>query len=412
MRVLLINNFHYLRGGSERCYFDTAKILAEKGHETAFFSMKHPQNKFSRWSKYFIDYSDYSDKNLGWGEKIKSIAKILYNFQAKKNLEKLILKFRPEVAHLHNIYHYLSPSVIHTLKKYNIPIVVTLHDYKLISPNRELYLRGEIWEKSKPAKYYKCFFDKCAKDSYLKSLVCVLEAYLHKFLKIYERVDIFVSPSQFLIDKFKDYGFKKEIIKIPNPIVNQPDILSGQAGEYILYFGRLSQEKGIADLIEAYARVKTDCKLYIVGEGPERKNLEDLTKNKDLVNEIIFKGYKSGPNLWQLVNKAKFIVFPSRWYENSPYSVIEAMGLKKIVICANLGGTGELIKNRITGFLYKVGNIEELANIMKDLVENSSKYGKIGRNAEKLIKMRNNKYSYYNSLIKIYLRLLNLKKEQ
>jgi len=407
MRILLINNFHYLRGGSERCYFDTAKILADQGHETAFFSMKHPLNKSSRWSKYFIDYIDYNDKNLNLGQKIKSITKILYNFQAKKNLEKLILKFRPEVAHLHNIYHYLSPSIIHTLKKYNIPIVITLHDYKLISPNRKLYLNGKIWEKSEPDKYYKCFFDKCVKDSYLKSLVCTIEAYLHKFLKIYEKTDIFISPSQFLIDKFKDYDFNKKIIKIPNPIINQPNVLAGQTGKYILYFGRLSQEKGVEDLIKAYTQLETDYKLYIVGEGSQRKNLEDLVKNKDLINKIIFKGYKSGQDLWRLVNEAKFIIFPSRWYENAPYSIIEAMGLTKIVVCANLGGTKELIKNGVNGFLYKVGDIEKLANIMKDLLVNSTKYRKIGENARELIKMKNNKYSYYDSLIKIYSRLLN-----
>ncbi|PIT94777.1 glycosyltransferase family 1 protein, partial [Candidatus Falkowbacteria bacterium CG10_big_fil_rev_8_21_14_0_10_38_22] len=179
MRVLLINKYHYLRGGAERSYFDTAELLASHGHEVAFFSMKHPENLPTEWSKYFIDQIDYQNETNLF-KKITAVINIFYNFRARKNLEELINEFKPDVAHLHNIYHQLSPSIISVLKKHNIPVIMTLHDYKLICPNYNLYASGQIWEKSKPDKFYQAFLSKAVKNSYLKSFICAVEAYSHK----------------------------------------------------------------------------------------------------------------------------------------------------------------------------------------------------------------------------------------
>lgn len=412
MRVLLINKFHYLRGGAERCYFDTAKILSDHGHDLAFFSMAHPENKLSRWSRYFICEVDYENgKTSLWG-KISSASKIIYNFQAQKNLEKSIKEFKPEVVHLHNIYHQLSPAIIKTLDKHKIPIVMTLHDYKLICPNYNLLVRGKIWEKSKPDKYYKCFLDRCVKDSYLKSLVCAIEAYLHKWLKIYDKIDIFISPSQFLINKFREFGFKKKIVYLPNPL--SLDI--GAAGykndlleeKYILYFGRLSEEKGVDDLIEAYSRLITNYKLVIVGQGSGKEQLLKTVKNKNLKSKVIFVGRKQGNDLWNLVRGAEFAVMPSRWYENAPYNVIEAMALTKIVVCAKIGGLLEIVDDGKNGFLFKAGSVADLVKTMNYLINLDGKVKrKIGEQAAASIKQKNNKEIYYKNLIKIYEKVIS-----
>jgi len=408
MKVLLINKYHYLKGGVERSYFDTAKILADHGHKLAFFSTKHPKNRPSRWSKYFVDGIDYDDE-ISLGQKIKAVANILYNFQANKNLEKLILEFKPDIAHLHGIYHQLSPSIINVLKKHDIPVVMTLHDYKLICPNYNLFVRGKIWERSRKHKYYMAFFDKAVKDSYLKSLVCALEAYLHKLLGLYEKIDLFISPSQFLIDKFKEFGFKKKIVLLRPALIIEDKYTEKAAAtekeKYILYFGRLSQEKGVDELINSYALLKTDCRLKIAGAGSEMASLKKLALDKGLADKIIFCGHKDGAELIDLIKSAEFIVMASRWQENCPYSVLEAKYFGKTVIVPRLGGLPEIIDNK-TDYLYESGDIKSLAEIMLGLLTNSEKSANLKRLSDKMNMEQYNPEIHYKFLIYIYQMLL------
>jgi len=148
MKILIVNSFNFLKGGSDRAALDMLKILEDHGHEVAYFSTIHPDNYPSKWSKYFVKYYDLNSSH-GWMSKIKIVLRIWYNFEARKKIRALIRDFKPDIAHLHNIYHHLSPSVISELKKHKIPVVKTLHDYKLISPNYYLFLDGKIWEKTK-----------------------------------------------------------------------------------------------------------------------------------------------------------------------------------------------------------------------------------------------------------------------
>ena len=407
MRVLLINKFHYLKGGAERTYFDTARILADHGHDLAFFSMRHELNRSSRWARYFIAGVDYNQP-MGAIKKIKAAFNIFYNWEARRNLERLIKDFKPDVAHFHNIYHQLSFSIITALQKNNIPMVMTLHDHKLVCPNYNLFTRGRIWEKSQPDKYYRCFLDKCVKDSYVKSLVCTLEAYWHKFIKIYDQIDVFIAPSRHLIKKFSEFNFAREIKYIPNPLMNIAKAKDNckHADKYILYFGRLSEEKGVGDLVAAYGKIKTGHKLYIVGDGPERSNLEFRIENLELTEKVSLFGHKSGDDLWDLVKNAAVIVMPSRCYENAPYSVLEAMSLGQVVIAPRLGGLPDMIKDGETGYLYKAGDSNDLAMVIKKVINNPQDINKkIGQQASKVVKERHGREIYYQSLMKIYQRI-------
>ncbi len=401
-KVLLVNKYHYLRGGAERAYFDTANILAEHGHDLAYFSMKHRENKNSRWSKYFVENVDYNDEKISFLKKLKAILDIWYNFSANRNLKKLIKKFRPDVAHLHNIYHQISPSIINVLKKKKIPIVYTLHDYKLISPNYSLMLNGGIWEETKERKYYKCFFAKCVKDSYLKSLVSVIEAYLHKLLGLYRKVDAYISPSNFLIEKFREFGFKNEINYLPNLLPFESKQAESQK-DYFLYYGRLSREKGILDLISAYEKSGIANKLYIVGDGPDRERIENIVKEKKLEKRIFVLGYLEGEALEKIINEALAVVVPSRWYENAPYTVIEAMNAGKIVIASRIGGLSEMIREGETGFLFNFADIEDLSSkLVKVSNLDDSQRKIITKTAQRYVSLVNSKENYYKGLIALY----------
>jgi glycosyltransferase involved in cell wall biosynthesis len=276
---------------------------------------------------------------------------------------------------------------------------MTLHDYQLISPNYNLFANGKIWEASKPDKYWRCVADRCVKNSYIKSLVCALEAYWYGFLKIYEKIDLFISPSKFLINKFKEFGFKKEIVYLPNPLFAGKEKLSNKTDEsYILYYGRLSAEKGIGDLLSAYSKLDIKIKLKIAGDGPLRKDLEEKIKEENIIGAE-FLGHLDEEELQKAIIRAELIVAPSRWYENAPYSVLESLALGKIVLASDLGGLPELIKDGRNGFLFPAGKVEDLLVKMKYIINHPELKEKIAPIAVASVSVNSPK-EYYENLIK------------
>lgn len=405
MKILIINKFHYLRGGSERAVFDLAKLLEDNGHEVINFSMQDEKNIASKYDKYFIKHVNLEKFNL------INVIKFFYNYQAVGNLKKLIKDKKPDVAHLHNIAHQFSPAIIKVLKNNNIPVVQTLHDYKLICPNSKLYSRNEICERCLGGKYYKCFLRKCMHGSRLKSLLGMLEAYLNnKILKYYEQVDLFIAPSIFLKSKYEEFGIKNKIVYLANPLTQKIDKknIFETTEKYILYFGRLTPEKGIDILIKAYANLHTEFKLYILGDGPMKKDLEFLTKNLGIADRVNFISYKSGQELQKIKRRAEFIVVPSLWYENAPYSVIEAMAMGKTVIASELGGLKEMIRHGVDGFLYKADDITELTKIMEYVISHPELKNTIGSQAIKSVSLKNDPQKYYTRLFDAY-KLANIK---
>ena len=406
MKILLINTFHYRRSGAETAYFDMAKTLEAHGHEVAFFAMQDKKNEPTKWDKYFVDNVDYNAEKISLWQKMRMAGRLIFNFQSYRNLEKLIAEFQPDVAHLHNIYHQLSPSVIYALKKHKVPMVLTLHDYKLVSINYNLFLHGKIWEKK---ARWACVQDKCVKDSYLKSALGALEKLFHDVLRSYANIDVFISPSRFLMNKFKDFGFSGKLEYIPNPLdasfyknENLPDSTGS-----LLYYGRLSTEKGIDTAIRAVAYLPQE-KLQIVGEGPEKNNLMALTKEFQLEDRVEFLGFKSGTELTDILQKSKAIIFPSVWYENMPYSIVEPLAMGKIIIASNIGGIPDLITDGETGLLFEAGNANDLAQKIKSLEERDSEQMKI-KARKKAAQFSSEKY--YEKIMQTYENIVSKHKE-
>jgi glycosyltransferase involved in cell wall biosynthesis len=401
MKILLVNKFYYERDGVTRCVFDTQKILERQGHKVAIFSMRHPLNKRSNWEKYFTGEIDYN-KKTALLEKIKLACKIFYNREAAQKLTQLIKDFQPDVAHLHNIYHHLSPSVIYTLAKYHVPMVMTLHDYKLICPNYSLFLRGRIWEKCQQGRFYQCIWNRCVKDSYLKSLLAAAEAYLSK--RVYRKIKLFFAPSLFLKNKFEEYGFKGTIKHLPNAFLTEKTPFAPllQQNNYLFYAGRLSAEKGVDVLITAMSSV-AGIKLIIAGDGPARGRLKKLTNELGLTERIQFVGQQNKADLFRLIKDAEIIIVPSIWYENLPYAVMEAMGLTKIVVCSKVGGLPEMVKDGKTGFFFKTGDARDLALVIQRVLNLSeSERNQIGEAAKKIVRGKYSPDKYYQTLINYY----------
>jgi glycosyltransferase involved in cell wall biosynthesis len=371
MKILLVNKFHYLRGGAERAYFDTASILTERGHSVAFFSMDHPLNQPTPWSKFFVSGVEYgADGNMSLVQKLHAACRIIWNAEAYRKMLAIIDEFHPDVAHLHNIYHQLSPSILWALKKRRIPIVMTLHDYKLVSPNYSLFVRGKIWGHTSG---WRCLFDRCVKDSFLKSFICVIEKWLHDSIGSYGCVDMFIAPSHFLADTFHEFGFSHEIRFVPQPVLLRSDMDDEEAtnigGDTHLYLGRLSVEKDVETLLRAFVMLPLEESIDIVGDGPDRMRLESLAKELGLSSRVHFLGTKSGEELLEKIKRSKSIIIPSAWYENMPYVLLEALSFGKIVIAARIGGMSERITDGENGFLFEPGDARSLAEKISLLKE-------------------------------------------
>ena len=414
MKILQINKFFFLKGGSERYFFDLSELLSQKGHGISILSTNHPNN-FPYFEKDdFVEYNDFSKTEGIWKDS-KKIIRIFWNREAAKKLEKLIKKEKPDIAHLHNIFSHLSPSIIYTLKKHNIPIVMTLHDYKMFCPNYKFFSQGKpCFDCIKRNNFRSCLNKRCIKNSWSKSLIGYLEGKWQKdFLKIIDKIDIFLAPSLFIKRKAISAGLPaKKIIHLPNFIDNE--FLNNKKiknefnpQKYILYFGRLSEEKGIDLLIKSYLENSVKLSKWIIkiaGEGPEQDRLKKINKR---YKQIEFLGKKKIEELKKIISQSYLIIVPSIWPENFPYSILEGMGLGKVVLSARIGGMSEMIEHKETGLLFNPGDIIDLTKKINWAIDNPKKIKEIGIKAQKEILNKYNSEKHYNKLIKIYEQIKN-----
>ena len=365
-----------------------------------YWGMRHPQNAYLENEKYLLNYTDYDKKN-SFRQTLKQSINILYSFEAKSKIMQLIKKDKPDIVHLNNFAHQISPSILDVFSKYKIPCVMTMRDYKLVCPVYSLYVNGRTCEKCKQKKFINCFLNKCSKNSYLKSLINSAEMYLHhSILHIYKKIDIFISPSKFLKNKLSEMGFKYDVVYVPNFInPEEYDPNYGFSEKAICYIGRLSSEKGLLTLIKSM--VGLNFELKIIGDGPIKNMLEDRVKDLKLQN-IRFLGFKSGNELKEEIAMSIAVVIPSEWYENNPRSVLEAFALGKPVIGARIGGIPELVMDNFNGLTFEPGNHVDLREKILYLTGNSSKISEMGKNGRRFVEENFNSSLHYDKLIEIY----------
>ena len=402
MKILMVNKFHYLKGGSEKYYFELAELLREHGHEVAFFSMKDEKNIKTDCKEYFVEPID-----LNTGSKLKALD-VIYSKENKKKMEEALDEFKPDIVHLNNFQRQLSASIIDPIKSRNIPIVFTAHDVQAICPAITMMDNDKnICEECMKGKYLNCIKKKCNKGSTLKSIVGALEGYYYRTKNIYtKKIDFIITPSEFYREKMIEDGIPENKIKALHNFVELKDYdLEVSDEEYALYFGRLSKEKGILNLINAFTKLK-EGKLYIAGEGPEKETIEKIIKENNLEDRIKLLGFLNADQMKDTIRKCKFVIVPSIWYENCPYSVMETLAIGKPVIGANIGGIPELVKNEQSGLTYKYDNIDDLANKMETLFNNEELVTEYGTNAKKQANELYGKDIYYKNIMSIYEKLV------
>lgn len=359
MTILQINKFFYRKGGAETYLFSLSEELEKAGHNVVHFSMKDDRNEPSPYADTFIDHIDFTE-----GKSLGKAAHYMYSREAAAKLEELITQTRPDVAHLHNIAHQLTPSILQVLTRYNIPVVQTLHDYQLMCPNYKMFTQGSPCERCNPHKYWNAVRYKCVQDSRLSSLLAAAEMTMHNvLLKSYEKgVDRFIAPSHFLHDKLIEWGWKKESVQYIPHFVTAARDKKVKRKKQVLFVGRLTREKGVRVLVEAAKSI--DARVLIAGTGDEQ---EWLTKNAPDNVELL--GFQDSAQVAQLMQESQAVIVPSVWYENAPMVVYEALALGTPVIGSNLGGIPELIEDGVNGYVFDSQNSGMLSQKVNTLLK-------------------------------------------
>lgn len=409
MKILLVNKYYYVRGGSETYFFALAESLKKAGHEVIFFAMQDEKNLPCEQSKYFVKNIDFNKKNNIF-TKIKLAFKMVYSREAKKKFEKLVKDEKPDIIHVNLFHRVLTASIIDVAKKHKIPVVFTMHDLNCVCPNHTMLNHGKNCELCLKGDYYNCVKQVCFKNSRAKCFMAYLESRYNKKSGLYNKIDCFITPSSFYQHKLEESKLtSSKIITMRNFLsddykcdVNQPIIV----GDSFLYFGRLSEEKGVATLLKAVALNKS-IKLKVVGTGPLEEELKKLSTDLNIDSRVEFCGFKKGEELKNYIRNSRAVILPSEGYENGPYSIMEAMALGKPAIVSKIGGLPEIVEDGYNGYIFKAFDKEDLiSKIVKMQTASDNEIEKMGRNAIAFAKENFNKDKYIQQLVGIYNELL------
>lgn len=433
MKIVMVNKFLTRHAGAEKYFFDVSELLRSQGHEVVMWGMEpnsvvssqYPVDSKEKIQKtynlkpktYNLSHIDFENPKT-FLDRLRCFFRMMYSFEAKKNFKKLVEEFKPDIVHIHNIYHQLSPSFLDVCSSKKIPIVMSVHDYSLICPNYKLFSHGHIDEGCKK-NYFHDAFNRSIKNSFLGSVTCAFELWFHhKVLRIYEKsISAYLCPSEFVKNKLIEFGFPKEkvlllryFLETPQSAMDSSDSFH-QITRYILAYGRLSEEKGFELLIHAMKNLKEDVTLKIAGSGPDEERLKKITKELQLENRVEFLGWKTGDEFCELRKNAACIVVPSIWHDPSPFSVLESLCFGKLVIGFRVGGITEMLEKVDPNLLIEKIDVYALHNKISEVLNYPQKYvSNLAIRAKNLIKEYTNPQVHYAQLMIQYKSVINTKK--
>jgi glycosyltransferase involved in cell wall biosynthesis len=398
----MVQTFYYHRGGDSTYMLSLSKLLEEKGHEVVPFAMASPRNLPSPYARFFVSEIDFPEllRTASPGAAWKVATRSVYNGEARRKIAALVDEVKPDVAHFHNIHAHLTASIVAPLRERGVPIVWTLHDYRLICPNTSLLSRGEICERCIPNRFYQAVLQRCKKGSLAASGVAMLTTLYDRLERLPSRIDRFIAPSAFLKSKLLEGGLDPARIDC---VPNFAD-LAGFAGlpekDYFCYVGRLSREKGLDVLVRAAASLDAG-RLLVVGDGPEAESLKALAREIG-ANRVEFAGYRSGEELRRIVAESQFVVLPSRWYENLPYTVMEAFASSKAVVASEIGGIPEMVDDGVNGLLVPAGDAGALAAALRRMLGDRRVREEMGRRGREKAERSYGREKHYGEIERIY----------
>lgn len=371
MKVLFINKFLHPNGGSETYIFKLGDYLISQGHEVQYFGMEHEGRIVGNRVEVYT-----SDMDFHGGSKLAKLTypiKTIYSAEARKKIRCVLDDFQPDVCHLNNFNYQLTPSVILEIRKWEkqaertCRIVYTAHDYQLVCPNHMCYNPSiqENCEKCLHGSFFNCTKGKCIHGSGVKSLIGTAEGLFWKWKGVYKKLDAVICCSRFMKSKIDTNPVLADKSMAMHNFVEPLAQKGVEKKDYVLYFGRYSREKGIATLIQV-AKELPGIPFVFAGSGPLEGELAAVSNIKNV-------GFQTGDALETLIREARFSVYPSEWYENCPFSVMESQMYGTPVVGAKIGGIPELIQDGKTGELFKSGDADELKEKVSALWNDSER---------------------------------------
>jgi glycosyltransferase involved in cell wall biosynthesis len=403
MRIAMANNYYYIRGGAERVLFEEKKILEAHGHQVLVFSQAHPNNEFSEFSDYYCPFKDW--RNISRFQKFPMALHIMYDRRTARGFNRFLEAADCDIIHAHNIYGGLTTSILDIAQKKGVPVVMTLHDYKLICPSYAMLNRGTVCEDCKAGRFIHSVLNTCHKESLTASGVYCIESYLNKWLHKYDTIRYFICPSMFSLTKHAEHGIPRDkLLHIRNFVNFTKQKPQYDDGRYALFVGRLSKEKGIHTLLAAVESL--DVPVRIVGDGPLKAEYEGFIAEHKM-KHVTLEGYKSGEDLKRLYENAAFLVIPSECYENAPMTVLEAYSYGKPAIGSRIGGIPEMIDHEKTGMLFAMGDAGRLTECIENLWKDKSLRRQMGHAAREKVEREFSSELHYEHLMELYRNLLN-----
>jgi glycosyltransferase involved in cell wall biosynthesis len=402
MRILYCNKYNFAFSGTEVYLFELMKMMSTHAHEVALFSMADPRGEPTPHDRHLVPLIDFKTKTGSVIARTAQAAHAIYSFQARRKLRAMIAEFKPDIAHVRNIYHHLSPSILWELKSRHVPVVYHLNDFKMLCPSYNMVSHGQACNKCQGGKFWHVINEGCYQSSLAARAVLAAEAYAHKWLRTYEMcIDCFIAPSQFVKQKLIENGWDATRIHVLPHFQTVPEsFVAAAAHSPILYFGRLSPEKGVADLLRAMQKLP-EIQLRIAGDGPQRAELERL-KNELALHNVTFTGHLSGEVLNREIASSRFTVLPSRAYETLGKSILESYSFGRAVVASDLGSRRELVNEGKTGMLYESGNVIDLAEKLSSLTRQPELAATMGAAGRELVNKHFTPEDHYEQMLSIY----------
>lgn len=380
----MVNKFLYPNGGSETYIFKLGEQLQKKGHEVQYFGMEHAGRIVGNRLECYTTDMDFHGGGL---QRLLYPFRIIYSGEAKRKMRRVLEDFRPDVVHLNNINFQLTPSILYAIRDCGkktgkkIKIVYTAHDYQWVCPNHMMRVpaTGEICFACRGGDFSQCSRKRCIHNSRIKSILGTIEAKYYALRRTYGMVDVIVCPSEFMKKQLDSNPLLADRTMVMHNFMDTERMEApgrGSRGDYVLYFGRFSEEKGTRTLLEA-CRALQEIPFVFAGTGP-------LTEEVDRVPNVKNLGFVTGEALRDLIAGARFSVYPSEWYENCPFSVMESQTYGTPVLASDLGGAPELVEAGRTGELFRGGDVQDLTEHIRELWEDETLCEEYSRNCKNI----------------------------
>ncbi len=384
MRVLIIHGAYQQFGGEDSVVGAERELLERHGDEVLVYSRHNNEIK-----------------NFSTVEKAAFFPQTIYSSRTSAEIVDVVRGFKPDVAFVHNIYPLISPSVYHKLYSLRVPAVQVLHNFRPFCPNGFFYTQGGICEACKRGNYLNAVRKRCYRDSYLLSALYGASLGANRLAGMVNKITGFICLTEFFKIKMHEFGVPDSKLFVrPNFVYAPPLTPSPGAGNYALYLGRLSSEKGCMTLIRAFEQLP-HIPLKIIGTGPQEPELRDYVRHKGIGN-IEFLGFKGGDGKWQLLRNALCLVLPSEWYENFPVTVLEAFMASKPVVASRMGGLPYIVEDGRSGLLFEAGNVNELAQKIQILAEDPAAATRMGAYGRQLSETKYGPEQGYKNLMNIF----------